>query len=291
MNVWRRNFAAWARAWKAELLHCNQFAWVGCCARLPSLLAVHSDVVSWWRAVHGGPPPETAFHRWYRALAQQALERASLVASPTAAALAELRRSFGFRGPAHVAPNGAEPPPPAPGPRAGAVCVGRLWDEGKQMRLLLRSDLAMDTVLAGAAAAPPGSAHPPPRHGRLRYVGELRRPQVAALLARARLYVAPSRYEPFGLAPLEAALAGCCLLLNDLASFREVWGDAAYFFYRDDGDDMARWMRRLACQPALLQAGATAAAVRARCRYTAAAMAGRYEALYHRLLPPPAPPR
>jgi glycosyltransferase involved in cell wall biosynthesis len=39
----------------------------------------------------------------------------------------------------------------------------------------------------------------------------------------------PARYEPFGLSVLEAALAGCALVLGDIPSLREVWTDAAFF--------------------------------------------------------------
>jgi len=37
-------------------------------------------------------------------------------------------------------------------------------------------------------------------------------------------------YEPFGLAPLEAALSRCAIVANDIPSLREVWGSAAMYF-------------------------------------------------------------
>ena len=36
-------------------------------------------------------------------------------------------------------------------------------------------------------------------------------------------------YEPFGLAVLEAAQAGCALVLSDIPTFRELWDGAALF--------------------------------------------------------------
>ena len=42
------------------------------------------------------------------------------------------------------------------------------------------------------------------------------------LLAHAAIYIATSKYEPFGLAPLEAALSGCALVANDIPSLAEV---------------------------------------------------------------------
>lgn len=48
-------------------------------------------------------------------------------------------------------------------------------------------------------------------------------------MGRAAVYAAPALYEPFGLAILEAAQAGCALVLGDLPSLRELWGDAAAY--------------------------------------------------------------
>ena len=47
---------------------------------------------------------------------------------------------------------------------------------------------------------------------------------------QSAIYLCASRYEPFGLAPLEAALCGCALVLRDLPSLREIWGNSALFF-------------------------------------------------------------
>ena len=53
---------------------------------------------------------------------------------------------------------------------------------------------------------------------------QLSEEQMRELLGRAAIYIATSRYEPFGLAPLEAALSRCALVANDIPSLRELWG-------------------------------------------------------------------
>lgn len=115
-------------------------------------------------------------------------------------------------------------------------------------------------------------------------MGNLAPAQAARLLAQATVYIAPSRYEPFGLAPLEAAHAGCALLLNDIPSFREIWGPAAHYFARNDGDALARALHTLASHPAYARGLAAAAGRRARQLYSVERMAAAYEALYGRLL-------
>ncbi len=87
------------------------------------------------------------------------------------------------------------------------------------------------------------------------------------------MFASPSRYEPFGLAVLEAAQAGQALVLADIPTFRELW-DGAALFASDDG--FAAALRRALDDPARL-----AAAARKRAgRYTAEVMAERTLALH-----------
>jgi len=55
-------------------------------------------------------------------------------------------------------------------------------------------------------------------------------------MRRASIYALPARYEPFGLSILEAALCGCALVVGDIATLREVWGEAALFVPPDDAE-------------------------------------------------------
>jgi glycosyltransferase involved in cell wall biosynthesis len=73
---------------------------------------------------------------------------------------------------------------------------------------------------------------------------------VLSWLSRASLFVEPARYEPFGLAALEAALCGCALVLGDIPSLREVWDDGATFVSPDDPDALARAVNTLLDDPA-----------------------------------------
>jgi glycosyltransferase involved in cell wall biosynthesis len=62
------------------------------------------------------------------------------------------------------------------------------------------------------------------------------------------VYAAPARYEPFGYAPLEAALSGCALVLGDIPSFRELWEGAALFVDPDDPAEVAAAIRTLTAE-------------------------------------------
>jgi glycosyltransferase involved in cell wall biosynthesis len=117
----------------------------------------------------------------------------------------------------------------------------------------------------------------------LRPLGRLDQARLADLLARAAVYALPARYEPFGLGVLEAGLAGCALILGDIPSLREVWGDAALFVHPDDTDGLRDALQYLMTHPD----GRDDLAMRARARaltFSPRRMVDGYLAAYHRLL-------
>ncbi len=69
---------------------------------------------------------------------------------------------------------------------------------------------------------------------------------LAGLYRRAVALVYPSRYEGFGIPPLEAMQCGCPVICAPTTSLPEVVGDAALFFEQDTADDLAHQIRRIA---------------------------------------------
>jgi len=104
--------------------------------------------------------------------------------------------------------------------------------------------------------------------------------QLRGLFADAAIYAATSCYEPFGLAPLEAALSGCALVANDIPTFHELWGDSACYFQRNDPDDLATIITVLSKDKQLRRKYADAAYETAQVKFTAEAMTAQYAALY-----------
>ena len=69
---------------------------------------------------------------------------------------------------------------------------------------------------------------------------------LAALYRRAVALVYPSRYEGFGIPPLEAMQCGCPVICAPTSSLPEVVGDAAAFFDPDSPDELAARIRSVA---------------------------------------------
>lgn len=295
----QRWLEAQLRALHPDLLHANQFSAAVVPGRVPVLLGVHSDLVSWWRAVHQCQPPKTAFGQTYEASVRAAMAAAAVVVAPTRATLEDLRTSYGdgaWRSRSRAIPNGVDAAgwgPPSSGRRLGyAAAAGRIWDAGKQMRLLCQPGLALPIHLAGAWREPGAEADRTPPYGMdmgrlpegVQWEGELSRAGMRSLLAGAEVFIVPSRYEPFGLGALEAALSGCALLLHEIPSLREVWGGAAAYFRGAEANALARALGRFATRPRWRRQMARAARRRALEHYGADLMAERYAAAYRQAI-------
>lgn len=273
-----------AEVWEADVVHLNQLAYAAAGFRAPVLTAVHSDVLSWWRRIHGrdAPPEWAAYARWVT----DGLRASDAVVTPTRQQAGLLWEHYRLR-PTRVIHNGIEIPSDEPAARGEAVflTVGRLWDRGKGADVL---DEAAGLLgggfppihALGETVAPHGEVFEA-KH--LAVHGRIERAEVDAWMRRASVYVGPSRYEPFGLAPLEAALHGCALVLSDIGTFRELWDGCAEFVLPGDAPALAATLRNLADDPARRARLAEGARKRALRRYTSARMAEEYLALYRQL--------
>jgi glycosyltransferase involved in cell wall biosynthesis len=113
-------------------------------------------------------------------------------------------------------------------------------------------------------------------------LGPLSRHELAALRERASVFVAPARYEPFGLGVLEAARAGCALVLADIPSLRELWSGAATFVDALDSEALGAALAQLLSDDEERAHLGRAAQMRAR-RYTVERMTRAYRHLYARV--------
>lgn len=77
-------------------------------------------------------------------------------------------------------------------------------------------------------------------HPSLRKLARVSDEELRALYENAGVFLFPSRYEGFGVPPLEAMTLGCPVISSDAASMPEVLGDAAMFFRSNDTADLAR---------------------------------------------------
>lgn len=277
--------AALAAETGADIVHLNSPALAaGTDFLAPVVAACHSCVATWWQAMRSGPlPPEFA---WRTDLVRQGYANADALVAPTAAFAAMTARAYGLSRPPTVVHNGRLQPTPQPCPLNAEPFVftaGRLWDEGKNLVALDRAAgrLGAPVLAAGPLGGPNGASI---RFQHLRALGRLGAREIAGCLSAAPVFVSVARYEPFGLAALEAAQAECALVLADIPTFRELWDGAAVFVPPDDDGAIAAAIQGLLDDPAARRTLGAAARERS-VRYSVESMTAGTLGIYRAILP------
>jgi glycosyltransferase involved in cell wall biosynthesis len=211
-----------------------------------------------------------------------------MVIAPTRAMLDALRAEYGPLGDSRVIPNARagirRRYVPASGKSELVFAAGRLWDQAKNVDALCEVAplLRWPVCVAGDRGTEPARD----AAGAVRWLGRLPGDAIAGWYGRAAIYALPARYEPFGLSVLEAAAAGCALVLGDVPSLRENWDGAARFVPPDNRRALAEAINELIADPAGRAALAERAASRAR-RFTVARMAAGYTRAYRQQVTDP----
>jgi glycosyltransferase involved in cell wall biosynthesis len=269
-----------ARHFRPDLLHSNQFCFGALSLDIPKLVTAHSDVLSWASACRPRGLEQSRWLRQYRSLVTQGLQSCDAIASPTRWMALELARHYKDLPPSYVIRNGRSLVSPESRVRTmQAVTSGPVWDEAKNIEMLRAVNASIPIYVAGERQW--GNSPGPRQIGRSILLGSLPQASLLALFARSSIYIATSIYEPFGMAPLEAALCGCAVVANDIASLREVWGDAALYF--NGPQSLSTLLHQLSRDERRLAEARQRSFARAN-ELTAQCMADGYEALYKVLM-------
>jgi glycosyltransferase involved in cell wall biosynthesis len=264
-----------------DLIHFNNYGQTDGRWDCPVLTVFHSCVQTWWEAVKGEEAPQ----EWerYKELVEKALRLSDVVVAPTAAILQQAEAVYGTFSSAEAIYNG----------RSLKACgslkkepyilsAGRVWDEAKNIKLLsdIGKQLEWPVYIAGHKEGPDGQNYQPEN---VRFLGHMSQDDLQHSMERASVFVMPAKYEPFGLAVLEAANAGCALALSNIETLKEIWGDAAVYFDPSDKNAAKETIQKLIEDEDLRHKLAAKAVIRAK-DFTAKAMAEKYIELYRKLV-------
>jgi glycogen(starch) synthase len=267
-----------------DLIHLNGYAHASLPWQNPTLVAGHSCVFSWWQAVKGDTPTD----EWqrYKTEVQNGLQAADLVVTPSAAMMQALHTHYGPLDHGRVIHNGRNTELFTPRrKRPFILSAGRLWDEAKNINRVaeIASELPWPVLVAGEFQHPDEAS----RHSfvarQCRWLGSLPESQLRRWYASASIYALPALYEPFGYTPLEAALSGCAIVLGDIESLREIWGEAAVFVDPNDSQALRRELVELIETPQRRDEMSQRARKRA-LEFSSARMAENYVSAYQELL-------
>lgn len=246
----------------------SPFAWSAarCASRLglPLVVTVHSMWDASTRAVYRALAATYRWPHW------------PMVVAPVSRAAAALVDDVcGGRVTIKIVPNGLDltvwrgaarlPRPPASGPGAGVhvVAVGRLAPRKRALPLLhllraaaerIGTDAGLRVTIVGDGPAEPLMRQYLSRHGMTGWVdlaGRMDREQLPALLASADVFVAPAVREAFGLAALEARVAGVPVVARRDTGVADFVVDGHNGILADDDPGLAEGIARLAVDRAL----------------------------------------
>jgi glycosyltransferase involved in cell wall biosynthesis len=276
--------AAIARREGVDIVHLNSPA-LAADQRFPApvLAVAHGCLSTWWNAARRGQPLDPAF-RWHEEMMACALRACDRVIAPSASYAELLRRHYRLPAAPHLVHNGrAVPSAVGSAPQHDcAFTAGRLWDEVKNTGTLDAAAglLPFPFHAAGSVTAPHGSTI---ETEHLHLLGPLDGATLARRLESRPVFVSAATFEPFGLAVLEAAAAGCPLVLSDIPTFRELWDGAAVFIAPHDASGFAAAIEN--CIRDLQQRSRLGDAAHSRAqRYSSERMASATAAHYRDLL-------
>lgn len=211
-----------------DLVHFNNYAQAKKDWSCPTITVFHSCVQTWWQAVKGSCAPAS----WdrYTEVVKTSLNSSDVVVGPTQSILEKAQQAHEINARLKVIHNARSQQYETGRKENIILCIGRIWDEGKNLKLLamIAEQLPWPVYVAGSNINP--DTGEPVNFENIHFLGSLKQEEVKDWMEKASIFVSPTKYEPFGLAILEAARAGCALVLSNLDTLKELWaGDAAFF--------------------------------------------------------------
>jgi glycosyltransferase involved in cell wall biosynthesis len=264
-----------------DAIHLNSYREATFGWHAPVTVVAHSCVNSW--AIASNDKAFLSEPRWrhYTRLVTDGLASADAWVAPTQTFADKICDLYRPNTTGVVIHNGAASAGDAPlEKKCLMLAAGRMWDAAKNIAALAEAakDLDWPVRVAGMTA---NSAEDPACG--IELLGEVSHAELRAQMRQAAIFVSPARYEPFGLSVLEAAGAGCALVLSDIPTFRELWDGAALFVPPSDAVGLRNALSDLRDNPLQRTRLQQAALARAR-RYSMKSMTDAYTRLYRSLL-------
>jgi len=269
--------ASVVREVRPDVLHLNQFCYGNLPVDVPRVVMAHGDLITWTQAVRDQPHRAGPPTRWYRHMVVQGIAGADALVAPSGWMLDRICACYGRPRRAEVIYPGRNPIffNPYVSKDDCVLAVGRLVDASKQVFLLTQQAHSIPVCIVGSEQTVSMPRIPIRADVKVALDqtsvairGPQTESQLRALYSRAAIFAATARYEPLGMAVLEAAFSRCAIVANDIPSFREIWGDAALYFRTNDAESLAASIRLLGEDRPMRRAYAELAYNRARERFT-----------------------
>jgi glycosyltransferase involved in cell wall biosynthesis len=258
-----------------DIIHLNGYVHAALPWQAPVLVVGHSCVGSWFEHVKKCSIPQG----WekYKRKVREGLDCADYVVAPSGFMLNCLKKHYGLSENSSVIYNGRSAGGFFPGIKDEVIfTAGRLWDDAKNIRSLLSISREIPWPVHVAGEGEQVCAN-------VKYLGKLSGKEIEAEMNRSSLFVMPALYDPFGFSVLEAGLSGCVLVLGDIPSYREIWGESALYVPSEDSSILRDTILDLTRNKDLVAEYSEKSRARAY-QYTSEKMASQYIDLYCKLI-------
>lgn len=265
-----------------DLIHFNNYGQVNQIWDCPVVTVFHSCVQTWWEAVKKEDLP----NEWkqYKETVKKALFSSNILIAPTQAILNQAHKAYGETCFSKVIYNGCCSKTHTTQKKEPFILTaGRIWDEAKNINLLssIAKLLKWPVYVAGKVTNSLKEKELDTQN--IYFLGHLSQQELQEWMLDAELFVMPAKYEPFGLAVLEAARAGCALALGNIATLNEIWGETAVYFDPYKKEEALLVLQQLIQDNELRHQLAKKSMERAE-RFTEQAMAADYFEVYKNLI-------
>lgn len=265
-----------------DIIHFNNYGQVDQMWDCPVVTVFHSCVQTWWEAVKQQSLPE----EWnkYQQTVQNALLSSDMLIAPTKAILDQAHKAYGISGFSKVICNGSSSKVYASQKKEPFILTaGLIWDDAKNISVLCRIARHLKWPVYVAGTDTDSLKNKEEEFPNIFFLGQLSSASLQELMLKASLFVMPAKYEPFGLAILEAARAGCTLALSNISTLNEIWGRTALYFDPNNNGEALRALQQLIGDKTLRKNLARRSMKRAE-KFTEEAMAKNYFEVYKSLI-------
>jgi glycosyltransferase involved in cell wall biosynthesis len=208
-----------------------------------ALSTIYWDVSEYYNNTRS---PKSKLEIWNRAypLRKYAMDKADILLPNSMAEMQLIKERYGVNTTYEIVPNGAD----ADFAKADAsdfvnahaiynfvLCVGRLSPRKNQLALIkAMRDIDIPLVLIGSVSDGRYAQKCLSAGNKVYYMPFMPQQKLASAYAAAKVHAQPSFFETPGLASLEAAMAGCNIVITDRGGTNEYFNDMAWYCNPND---------------------------------------------------------
>jgi glycosyltransferase involved in cell wall biosynthesis len=261
-----------------DIIHLNGYSHGAIPWHAPVIITAHSCVCSWFEHVEKREIPESMKN--YKTRVSDGLVCADSIITPSHFMSREISKHYSINSNIKVIYNGITNENDVQVKKEPFVLTaGRMWDSGKNIKTIANIAIKIKWPVFAAGDGLIADED----YENFNQLGKLTRDRLRNIMKMAKIFIMPSLYEPFGLSALEAASMGCALVLSNLDSFKEIWGDSAVYVNPDNEYEMIQVVNQLINNEELLCMYSKKACRRAN-ELTSERMVNNYLSVYRELI-------